>query len=133
MRKVLVCVVMICMLCVVMTLPTYAGIRDDVVQEEFGGGDDNSNFDEKMEEFERLHPNINPNISTSEVLGGLIDDICRVARYIGIIQFVVGLVMYIMAYKDDHPESIARATGMMVIGAILLGLKTLLKTSGLIN
>lgn len=127
MRKALVCIAMICMLCTVMALPTYAAPGMGESQEEMG-----DDLDYGLEEYERRNPNINPSISTSRVIGGLIDDICQVAIYIGAIQFAVGLVMYIMAYKDDHPESISRAARMMVVGAVLLGLKALLRTAKLI-
>lgn len=129
MRKFLVCVVMICILCTILVLPAYAKVPGSgTVQEEFGGGEAGGTIAPSHND-----PTIYPYISTSKVIGGLIDDVCQVARYIGFIQFAVGLVMYIMAYKDDHPESITRAARMMVIGAILLSLKPLLKTAKLIR
>lgn len=76
---------------------------------------------------------INMNVTTDGMIGGIINFICEVAKYIGIVILASGIFMFVMAYKDDNAESQSRAARFAVIGAILLGLKTMFKLIGIIS
>lgn len=76
---------------------------------------------------------VNTDMTTEEMLGGIIEFICNVARYMGIVVVAAGIFMLIFAYKDDNAEAQSRAVRFAVIGAIMLSLKTVLKLTGLIS
>ena len=106
-------------------LPAYA-IDPDLIyppNEKPGGQEDVNNN----------APDIDTALQPQKIINNLIETICEVAKYIGIIQFVVGVFMFIMAYKDDNAESQSRGARLAVVGALLIGLKPLLKLTGLIK
>ena len=70
---------------------------------------------------------INTSAAPTNVVSGIIDFICTVAMYIGFVVTASGIFMFIMAYKDDNAESQSRGARMAVVGALLIGLKPLLK------
>lgn len=127
--KVLVCVLTVFMICSTCVVPTYAKIQSDIVQDNFDGdtgGTGNLPYIDTS-------TNIKPGMTAQKMLGSLIDTICAVAFYIGIIMVTIGVFMIIMAYKDDNPEAISRGARMAVIGALLVGIKAILKGTGLIT
>ena len=73
-----------------------------------------------------------PGGGSSVILGELIDMICQVAFWIGVIMLTVGCAMFILAMQEGHPDSLARASFLAVRGAILIGIELLLSESGLI-
>ena len=76
---------------------------------------------------------INTGMTTEGLVGGIIDFVCTAAMYIGFVIAAAGIFMFIMAYKDDNAESQSRGARMAVVGALLIGLKPLLKLTGLIK
>lgn len=75
---------------------------------------------------------IKDDVSTEQVIGGFVDIVCQLARYVGIVIVVIGVVMFVLAQKDDNAESQSRAVRLAVVGAFLLSLKTVLKLTGLV-
>lgn len=78
-------------------------------------------------------PVIKSDLETEVMLGGIINFICSVARYMGIVIVAAGIFMLIFAYKDDNAEAQSRAVRFAVIGAVMLSLKTILGWTGLIE
>ena len=74
---------------------------------------------------------INTGLTTETLVGGIIEFVCQVAMYIGFVIAAAGIFMFIMAYKDDNTESQSRGARFAVVGALLIGLKPLLKLTGL--
>lgn len=70
---------------------------------------------------------INTSITTDSLVFGIIDFICTAAMYIGFVIVASGIFMFVMAYKDDNAESQSRGARFAVVGALLIGLKPLLK------
>lgn len=69
---------------------------------------------------------INPDgISIEEIMGTVLGIIFTVAVYIGIILAVWGLFQLVMSLKNDDAEAKSRATQLMVVGIVLIGLKGL--------
>ena len=69
---------------------------------------------------------INPDgISIEEIMGSVLGIIFTVAMYIGIILAVWGLFQLVMSLKNDDAEAKSRATQLMVVGIVLIGLKGL--------
>ena len=77
-------------------------------------------------------PQIAPDLDTDKMLGGIINFMCSVARYMGVVIIAAGIFMLIFAYKDDNAEAQSRAVRFAVIGAVMLSLKTVLGWTGLI-
>lgn len=63
---------------------------------------------------------------------GVINIIFEVAKYVGIVLAVSGIFQLILAYKDDNADGQSRAVRLVVVALVLLGLKTLVKLTGLI-
>ena len=76
---------------------------------------------------------INTDMETEDMLGGIVEFICNVARYMGIVIVVAGIFMLVFAYKDDNAEAQSRAVRFAVVGAVMLSLKTVLKLTGIIS
>ncbi|MGN0671728.1 MAG: hypothetical protein ACI4KE_03770 [Anaerovoracaceae bacterium] len=70
--------------------------------------------------------------STDQVMKGVINIIFEVAKYVGIVLAVSGIFQLILAYKDDNADGQSRAVRLVVVALVLLGLKTLVKMTGLI-
>lgn len=76
---------------------------------------------------------INDNLTTESMIGGIIEFIIEVARWMGFVVVAAGIFMFVFAYKDDNAEAQSRAARFAVVGAILLSLKTILTLTGLIS
>lgn len=76
---------------------------------------------------------INPNATTENVIGGILDVIFKIAFYIGIVLAVIGVVQFILAFKDDNAEQQARGVRLAIIGTALIGIKVLIGLTGLIQ
>lgn len=76
---------------------------------------------------------INTGLDTEQLVGGIIDFICKVAFYMGFVVVATGVFMLVFAYKDDNAEGQSRAVRVAVVGAILIGLTSILKLTGIIN
>ena len=80
-----------------------------------------------------LGTKVNTNQSVDKILGGIVDFICQVGQYVGAVVLVSGIFMFILAYKDDNAESQSRAIRFAIVGAVLMSLKVMLKTVGVIS
>lgn len=76
---------------------------------------------------------INTGATTETVIGGILDVVFKVAMYMGIVIAVIGVVSFILAFKDDNAESQSRGIRLAIVGTALIGMKTLIKLTGLIN
>lgn len=76
---------------------------------------------------------INPNATTESVIGGILDVIFKVAFYIGIVIAVIGVVSFILAFKDDNAEQQSRGIRLAIVGTALIGIRVLIGLTGLIN
>lgn len=70
--------------------------------------------------------------SPEALITSIIGIVLTLARYIGIVLVVTGVFQLVMAYKDDNADSKTRGVQLAIVGVILIGLKTLLTTAGLI-
>lgn len=75
---------------------------------------------------------IKTNVDTKTVVGGILDVVFQVAMYMGFIIAAAGIFTFIMAFKDDNAEAQSRGARLAVVGAILIGLKAVVKLTGLI-
>lgn len=76
---------------------------------------------------------INEDADTASVVGGILDVVFQVAMYMGFIIAGAGVFTFIMAFKDDNAESQSRSARLAVVGAILIGLKAVVKLTGLVS
>lgn len=76
---------------------------------------------------------INPDADTETVIGGIMDVVFQVAFYMGLVIAVIGVVSFIMAFKDDNAESQSRGIRLAIVGTALIGIETLVKMTGLIQ
>lgn len=76
---------------------------------------------------------INPNTNTNALIGSIVEFICQIAFYIGIVVLITGVFMLVMAYREDNSEQQTRGVRVAVVGAALVGFRVLLQTAGLIG
>lgn len=76
---------------------------------------------------------INPNATTESVIGGILDVIFKIAFYIGIVIAVIGVVSFILAFKDDNAEQQSRGIRLAIVGTALIGIRVLIGLTGLIQ
>lgn len=77
--------------------------------------------------------NINENTDIGVLIGSIVEFICKIAFYIGIVVLIIGIFMLVMAYKDDNSEQQTRGVRVAVVGAALVGFRMLLQVAGLIS
>ena len=71
--------------------------------------------------------------NVSKVLSGVVNIIFTVARYVGIVLGISGIFQLILAYKDDNADGQSRAVRLVVVALVLIGLKTLVNVTGLMD
>ena len=76
---------------------------------------------------------INTNLDTNTMVGGIVDFVCEIAKYMGIVVAVSGAFMLVFAYKDDNAEQQSRAIRFIIVGFVAVGLKTFLKLIGIVS
>ena len=76
---------------------------------------------------------INNNATTASVIGGILDIIFQIAFYLGVVIAVIGVVSFIMSFKDDNAESQSRGIRLALVGTALIGIRLLIKMTGLIS
>ena len=76
---------------------------------------------------------INPNATTESVIGGILDVIFKIAFYIGIVIAIIGVVSFILAFKDDNAEQQSRGIRLAIVGTALIGIRVLIGLTGLIQ
>lgn len=73
------------------------------------------------------------NLSADALVGKIVGIVLTLARYVGIILLVTGIYQLIMAYKDDNADAKTRGITLAIVGIVLITLKALLKTFGIIT
>lgn len=68
----------------------------------------------------------------AKIMGGIIDQLCTVAQYIGAGLTVWGVFQLILAFKDEDSGNKSRAMLLCGCGIVLCGLKVALKQIGII-
>lgn len=76
---------------------------------------------------------VNANATTAGVVGGILDVIFQIMMYLGIVLAVLGVGQFLYAYKDQNSEAQGNGIRLALIGAALIGLKALIKATGLIS
>ncbi len=76
---------------------------------------------------------ISESTDISALIGSIVEFICKIAFYVGIVVLITGVFMLVMAYKDDNSEQQTRGVRIAVVGAALVGFRILLRTAGLIS
>lgn len=77
--------------------------------------------------------NINPNATTESVIGGILDVIFQICLYLGIVIAVIGVVSFLMSFKDDNAEQQSRGIRLALVGTALIGIRVLISMTGLIQ
>ena len=63
--------------------------------------------------------------AAADVITEMISIICRVFRYVGVVLGVYSIGQLVMAFKNEDADSKSRATTMLVVAGVLVGIKTL--------
>ena len=71
--------------------------------------------------------------AAEKVLEQMIDIICKVFKYVGIVLAVYSIGQLVMAFKNEDDDSKSRATTMLVVACVLIGIKTLVDQTNLTN
>lgn len=71
------------------------------------------------------------NDPAAKVITEMINIICRVFRYVGVVLGVYSVGQLVMAFKNEDADSKSRATTMLVVAGILVGIKTLVDQTNL--
>lgn len=72
-------------------------------------------------------------ISTATFVGGILDVIFEIAKWTGAVVAVIGIFMFLYSFKDDRSDLQANGAKMAIVGGALLGLRALVKLTGLIS
>lgn len=76
---------------------------------------------------------INKNATTESVVGGILDVVFQIAFWLGAVIAVIGVISFIMAFKDDNAEQQSRGIRLALVGTALIGIKLLIQMTGLIS
>lgn len=71
---------------------------------------------------------VNENIDAANLVGMIIGLVVQIASWMGALTFVVGLIMFGYSLMNDNPEGKTRAGNVILAGAVLLIIRTLLAT-----
>ncbi len=69
----------------------------------------------------------NTNVDLPQLMGKIIGIILDIFFYVGIVMLVWAIAQTGLAFKNDDPDSKQRATMLLVISAILIGLRPIVK------
>ena len=73
------------------------------------------------------------NTKAEGVLKNMITIIEDVFRYVGVVLAVYSIGQLIMAFKNEDADSKSRATTMLVVACVLIGIKTLVENTGILD
>lgn len=76
---------------------------------------------------------IKTNLDMNTIFGGMVDIILTLATFCGALIAIGGVFSYVMSHINENPDGQTRAVRYIVVGVVLIGLETLLKTVGLIG
>lgn len=71
-------------------------------------------------------------VTTDSIVSVIVNVVLDVFRLIGVVLVVAGIGSAVVAFKDDNSHGQTQGIRLAIIGAILVGLKALLKKFGLI-
>lgn len=63
--------------------------------------------------------------AAATVITQMIDIICKVFRYVGVVLAVYSIGQLVMAFKNEDADSKSRATTMLVVAGVLIGIDAL--------
>jgi predicted PurR-regulated permease PerM len=59
--------------------------------------------------------------AATQMLSTMVEIISNVARYIGIVVMVFGIFNFVLAFRDENSEGLARGVSTLVVGGVLMG------------
>lgn len=71
--------------------------------------------------------------AAEDVLQQMINIICKVFKYVGVVLAVYSIGQLVMAFKNEDADSKSRATTMLVVACVLVGIDALVKQTNLSN
>lgn len=83
--------------------------------------------------METFATKINTNVDEDGLMGGVLDIIFKIFRYIGILLLVWSIGMLVLAFKNEDADSKSRAMMMMVVSVVLVGIEAVVRLTGLIS
>ena len=70
---------------------------------------------------------LNPDGSDIEtIIGSILGIILTIAMYVGVVLLTYAVFQLVMSFKNDDAEGKSRATQLLVVSAVLIGLKKLM-------
>lgn len=75
---------------------------------------------------------ISTNLNMDNLFASMAGIIIKLAFYVGALITVGGIFSLIVAYKDDNADGQTRAVRLIVVGVVLVGFETILKTAGIL-
>lgn len=76
---------------------------------------------------------INENVNAGQMFGKVAGLVLDVARYAGVILAIMGVVKLVVALNNDQADQIKGSVMMIFSGVIMVALKTILVTLGLVS
>lgn len=73
------------------------------------------------------------NTQVKNVVGGILKVILDIFMYIGILLAAWSVGMLVLAFKNEDADSKSRAMMMLVVSVMLIGLKALIQTTGILS
>lgn len=70
---------------------------------------------------------LNPDgIDIETIIGSILGIILTIAMYVGVVLLTYAIFQLVMSFKNDDAEGKSRATQLLVVSAVLIGLKKLM-------
>lgn len=70
---------------------------------------------------------LNPDgIDIETIIGSILGIILTIAMYVGVVLLTYAVFQLVMSFKNDDAEGKSRATQLLVVSAVLIGLKKLM-------
>lgn len=76
---------------------------------------------------------VNPGLTQEAGIGAILTIIFQVAFYIGAVGVVMGVFLTVQSFMSDNPEKRNQGITLAIVGAVLMGLETLMKTAGIVQ
>lgn len=70
---------------------------------------------------------LNPDgIDIESIIGSILGIILTIAMYVGVVLLTYSIFQLVMSFKNDDAEGKSRATQLLVVSAVLMGLKKIM-------
>lgn len=76
---------------------------------------------------------INSSLDMDNLFASMAGIVIKIAFYVGALVTIGGIFSLIVAYKDDNADGQTRAVRLIVVGVVLVGFETMLKTAGIMG